>query len=399
MGNSASDYSPPPLINQGDNPPRHHLLSTECIARDRPLSDILHSPNHVDCPACKSRSLVRSENHLRDMEFAEGFKFWLRSMVVSESSETSVRYIGESSQETYEEYAWALGCFFNGMILRDIHDGTIRIFQELRSICAPGYGWKKRCGQNRIRREVAMLIRMLRAAKVWDEDLKNAFAPLPLVDTEIPRAPEPDEMALLLAVMRSRDEWLWIYHYSVLALSTCASKQELHMARLVDLNMRNWTLKVSISASKNKYRNRVIPLETDEARESSEWLQDRSIRLGCHLPEHYLMPYGVGSRHRTEPTKHMSPDAMKNSWHTIREKAGLPGLRIYDLRHVAITRMAEAGRPIAVIQAFSGQMTEKMVRHYTAVSQYAMRLAAAAPTLPAKIPPHKIAMFQARRMA
>jgi hypothetical protein len=59
----------------------------------------------------------------------------------------------------------------------------------------------------------------------------------------------------------------------------------------------------------------------------------------------------------------------------VRKAAGVPWLRIHDLRHTAITRLAEAGTPIAVIMSMAGHLSARMTAHYTSVSDSAKRLA------------------------
>jgi hypothetical protein len=53
--------------------------------------------------------------------------------------------------------------------------------------------------------------------------------------------------------------------------------------------------------------------------------------------------------------------------------AGIPWLRPYDLRHTAITRLAEAGTPTQVIMSMAGHVTLRMQQHYTAVSLMSRR--------------------------
>jgi integrase len=55
------------------------------------------------------------------------------------------------------------------------------------------------------------------------------------------------------------------------------------------------------------------------------------------------------------------------------QQPGLNWLRPYDLRHTAITRMAEAGVPIHVIMSFAGHMSAKMQLHYTSISMASKR--------------------------
>jgi integrase len=53
--------------------------------------------------------------------------------------------------------------------------------------------------------------------------------------------------------------------------------------------------------------------------------------------------------------------------------AVLPWLRVYDLRHTGITRMAEAGVPLRVTMNFAGHITARMQQRYEAISMAAKR--------------------------
>jgi hypothetical protein len=304
--------------------------------------------------------------------FPAAFEKWLEARLIGDRDETSVKYIAESSEETYREYAWALGMFFGELKLKDIHDGNIRQFQDDRANCRGG--WKKKCGQNRIHKEVGLLLRMLRAAHLWTDDLDDAYDQLPLEHTDVPRAMDPEQEAHWLASCLWDEEWHWVYHYSRVALQTCASTFELRMERLVDLSTRHWTMRVGPEASKNKFRNRTIPLESDEVRESVEYLLRRAFDFGCRQPEHYWMPFGSNSRRGDlDVARPMTKHCIKGTWNKVRVKSQILWLRPYDMRHTAITRMAERGVPIAVIMAFAGQISPRMQQHYTTVSMQAKR--------------------------
>lgn len=329
-----------------------------------------------DCPAVLNRSLVRSETTLAEMHFAQAFEVWLAARTVNGALESNVRYLGENSTRTYREYAVALGKFFGEDIkLKEIHDGYLRMYQDGRAANDKGI-WRKRAGQNRIAREVGLLLRILRCAHVWSDDLEEAFQQLARIDGDIPRAPEPEQQEKLLRTMLLKDEWLWIYHYTVLALGTCVSTFELRMARFGDVNERNRTFRVGPAASKNKYRNRLLPLESEEIFRSAMFLKNRAARFGATEHDHYLFPYSAGRAADPDPTKPMTKDCMKEQWNRIRKRAGLPELRLYDLRHIAITRMAERGIGIHTIMAFAGHISERMQKHYVTISMQAKRAAA-----------------------
>jgi integrase len=334
-----------------------------------------HTPGHKDCPACQSRSLIRSEEKLADLRFRAAFEKWLEARLIGDRTETSVRYIAEASEKTYREYAWALEKFFGELTLREIHDGNIRTYQDDRANCRGA--WKKKCGQNRIHKEVGMLLRMLRAAHLWSDDLDDAYDQLPMQHSDLQRAMDPEQQAHWLSSCLWNEDWTWVHHYSRLALETCASTFEIRKGRLVDVNLRHWTFRVGPEASKNKFRNRTIPLESDEVRASVEFLMRRAFDFGSRKPEHYLFPFGGGSRRGDlDVSQPMTKFGLKDTWNKIRVKSELRWLRPYDMRHTAITRMAEEGTPIATIMSFAGQISPRMQQHYTTISMQAKRAAA-----------------------
>jgi hypothetical protein len=51
--------------------------------------------------------------------------------------------------------------------------------------------------------------------------------------------------------------------------------------------------------------------------------------------------------------------------------AALQGFRFHDLRHQAITELAEAGAPDRVIEALAGHLSRKMLEHYSHIRKMA----------------------------
>lgn len=217
----------------------------------------------------------------------------------------------------------------------------------------------------------------MKAADVWDESLKKHFSRLPREFSEVRRTLEPGQQGHLLKIMASRPEWEWVFHYTVLALATCMSTAELRGIRLRDIDETRRVVSIPPAASKNQYRNRTIPLE-DYAMRSIYFLKARARRFGAFKPEHYLFPFGIGRRHIPDPERPMTVWGVMDAWKKIRKEAGFPTLRPYDLRHMAITNMAEVGVPIHIILAFAGHISQKMQQHYVAISMQAKRGAAEA---------------------
>ena len=80
-----------------------------------------------------------------------------------------------------------------------------------------------------------------------------------------------------------------------------------------------------------------------------------------HGPKPYLRC--ASQHHKFDPTKPASKS--DTAWHALRDAAGLPGLRFHDLRHTVVTDLLEAGEPEHVIQAVTGQLSKKMLEHYS----------------------------------
>ena len=54
-------------------------------------------------------------------------------------------------------------------------------------------------------------------------------------------------------------------------------------------------------------------------------------------------------------------------------KAGLPGFRFHDLRHCAITQLAEGGTSDSTIMAIAGHVSRRMLERYSHVRMEAKR--------------------------
>jgi integrase len=99
-------------------------------------------------------------------------------------------------------------------------------------------------------------------------------------------------------------------------------------------------------------------------------------RFGTALPDHYLFPFGPHSP--SDPNRPMT--TIKHAWETARGAAGLR-CRLHDLRHTAITRLAEAGASEATMLALAGHMSPAMLERYSHVCLNAKRDAVEAPNL------------------
>ncbi len=67
---------------------------------------------------------------------------------------------------------------------------------------------------------------------------------------------------------------------------------------------------------------------------------------------------------RTGRVFHSTMDALQSAWKGVREKAGLPQLRVHDLRHVGATDFARAGMNSHQLQRVLAQKTDSQAKVY-----------------------------------
>lgn len=329
-----------------------------------------------------------------DLSFRSAFELWISHLRIdTNGGRTDASYIAPKTDRDYVVCAKALSKFFGDLALNQIHLGHIEEYQRARAVCDNSVcggaenGWTFPACSNTIRKEIALLIRILSAARLWGQDEKECFQPLRAVENDVPRAMTPEEQHRFLHVASSREDWQFIYWYSILALQTTAATNELRSLRLGDILMHGPLIQIRRRGAKNKYRVRTIPIESEAAGWALERLIDRAREMGAFEPHHFLFPLHV-TRLRYDPSKPMSESGLKKRFGAVRMAAGVSWLRPYDLRHTGITRMAEAGTPIQVIMAFAGHVTQRMAQHYTSISMAAKRgWARASWHAPAELPP------------
>jgi integrase len=192
-----------------------------------------------------------------------------------------------------------------------------------------------------------------------------------LSETEGPpigRALTPEEQKRLLETAASNPEWEHVYCAAVLAANTSMRGVEVRHVRRKDVNLETvWDVESAtgkgvlyVGHSKNETSKRKIPLN-GAARDAITRMLKRSDELGHMDPEHYL--WCASQHHHYDPNK--PAKRWDAAWGALRDAAGLPGFRFHDLRHTVVTDLLEAGEPEHVIQAVTGQLSKKMLEHYS----------------------------------
>lgn len=343
-----------------------------------------HTPGHISCPVCERATHLQGTELRPQLTFAEAFKVWIGQRVIEQPGMwTSVRYVSPRTEQDLRQYARAAGKFFDALKLEDIHAGHMREYQKARALNSlqvedeAKRPWERVAGANLIRKEIQLVVRVLRAAGAWTSELEEAFEPLPGSESDVGRAMTPEEQHAWLHTASSKEQWRLVYWWSLVALQTTAATNEMRSLRIGDVYLSQSTMQIKSEGAKNKFRIRTIPIETPEVLWALGELIERAKRLGANGPHCYLFPIHI-TADRYDPLRPMTVWGMRKPWDAVRDAAGLKWLRMYDLRHASITRMAEAGVPIQVIMSFAGHISPRMQQHYTAISMQAKRRWAAA---------------------
>ncbi len=338
-----------------------------------------HTLGHRDCPACDAARRATMYPISAAMPFHEALRNLIGSLTAPVPY-ARARYRSRNTLKDYERKASALDLFFGRLAVGEVHLGNFREYQRLRSLnpedprdawrCLRGTAargpfadlaaaqawaekhgggyalartlWAHRAGAAKINGELGLVERVMKLAGAWTPELERFYERFQVEESEIPRALSPEEQDRLLEVARSRPDWEIVYWYSLLALHTAFSTDELRAIRLGDINLGFGILAVNRKAGKNKFRRREIALTDPGCIWALERLMERAVRLGGAGPEKYLFPFRVVRNH-FDGSLPMSETGIRKQFDEVRQAAGLGWFQLNGWRHTAATRMAEAG--------------------------------------------------------
>jgi integrase len=172
----------------------------------------------------------------------------------------------------------------------------------------------------------------------------------------------------LFEAAASREEWMVAYCAAVIAVSTTCRGVELKNLRWQDVDLDRQD--IIVHRSKTDAGERHLPLNRDAVVAFAR-LWQRAELLGSTDPEHYVFPTCQSAQ--VNPLKPQV--TWRTAWRRLTVKAGLKGFRFHDLRHQAITELAESGVPDATLMAMAGHLSRKMLEHYSHVRMDAKRKA------------------------
>jgi integrase len=213
--------------------------------------------------------------------------------------------------------------------------------------------------------EIGVLRGMMKKAKVWNmiaEDVRM----FPEDQKPIGKVLVAEQKQKLLETAASRDSWMVAYNAAVLAANTTCRGVELKHLRWTNVEFEN--REIHICRSKNETGHRRIPLN-NEALQALLRLWGRAQIIGSTALEHHVFPScEKGNIDPTRPQK-----SWRTAWRNLTEKAGLKGFRFHDLRHQAITELAETGISDQTLMSIAGHMSRRMLEHYSHIRMKAKR--------------------------
>jgi integrase len=183
---------------------------------------------------------------------------------------------------------------------------------------------------------------------------------------DVGRALSPEEEARLLESAGKKGRWHTAAVIIRALLLTGMRSGELTGAAWSQVDFERRVLTVG-RAKTSSGTGRMIPMNNDLFLLLSAHAAWFTEKFGAARPEHYLFPFGSVPNDPTRPTT-----TLKTAWDSIRTDSGV-SCRLHDLRHTAVTKLAEAGTPESTMLSLVGHMSRAMLERYSHIRMAAKR--------------------------
>jgi integrase len=310
-------------------------------------------------------------------------------------------HVGEGTARIDKERSTALLRCWTGRRISTINSQAIRDWQKRRSGQVSG----RTCNL-----EFRLIRAVLQTAGTW-ASVGSDYRPLRENRQGPGRALSSANERLLLDVARSRagSGGEVALYAAMISANTTARSCEVRGLRIADINLID--KEFFIRKSKTDAGTRRIPCN-----EATCWalvrLLERAHGFGAKEPEHFLLPRflykqtknsngAVAGYDPTQPQKTFRTAwrslvketarqagrkaareaiASGNGWRAgiaewRRAAKAFTGLRFHDLRHLAVTKLAESGASDEVVMAVAGHLSRAMMSHYSHIRSEAKRRA------------------------
>jgi integrase len=220
-----------------------------------------------------------------------------------------------------------------------------------------------------INMDIGALRRLLKQAKLWRR-LSDDVRLLPQ-RSDVGRALTPEEKERLIKAAAGKRECENARLAMTLSLNTTMRGCEIRWLQWRDVSLIE--REVMVPRSKTDAGERCIPLNADAWAVVLELRERVKALLGDDVkPEWYLFPHCEGLRD-FDPTMPMK--GWRTAWRKLTRAANLSGFRFHDLRHHAITELAEGQASEQTIKSIAGHISKRMLDHYSHIRREAKRRA------------------------
>jgi integrase len=322
----------------------------------------------------KEKDLITQASTGKLAPVAQQFSRLVFTEAADRYSKDRLAHLAPRTVSTERERLKPLRKFFALLPLTRVSSDSVRDYVSHRK--------EQKAANRTVNMELGILRRILKRAKRWHL-LSEEVKPLP-ERHNVGRALQHSEKLKLLKVAASRPEWQLARLAATLALNTTMRAGEIRGLQWRDVDFMERTL--TVRRSKTEAGERVLPLNGDAWGAILE-LRDRSKLLFARgpNPSWYLFPHGEGQgpiaqpKSRPGPAVSVIPDptrpmsTWRTAWRNLTKEAGLAGLRFHDLRHHAITELAESSASDQTIMSIAGHVSQKMLAHYSHVRLDAKR--------------------------
>ena len=203
-----------------------------------------------------------------------------------------------------------------------------------------------------VNRELAVLRSMFTRAIEWQYVKAHPMADIK--DLKYQKSPPAfltlDQLDQLLEACGSPH----LYTFVVLAAHTGMRRSETFNLKWADVNFKRAELTVR-QTKNNEYR--IIPMNKP--------VRDTLKKHPRHITSELVLAHGEGTAYK----------GVDHAFHKALEKAGLPRIRIYDLRHSFASNLVTAGVPLNVVQELLGHKDIHMTMVYAHLAPNAKRAA------------------------
>ena len=206
---------------------------------------------------------------------------------------------------------------------------------------------------------IKLIHRMLNLAVEWELLDRNPVSGVPLfnVDNKVEHYLDDAQLARLLAVLRE-DENRSICQIAMFLLSTGCRLNEALQATWTQIDRKNRVWRIPALNSKSK-RMRSVPLN------------DSALHVLDQLDTDGKFDHLFINRKTRKPYVNIY-----KVWTRIRQKAGLPKMRLHDLRHGFASLLISGGRTLYEVQQILGHSDPKVTMRYAHLSSKALQEAA-----------------------